>query len=102
MSQIARFEALLRRAAVMGAEVRVVPSINSYYGDVEFYAHINGHDSDTVDASISNGPVLHFVELDRAASGIRGLEAQAISDEAASFTRQPLPASQEPRKKADE
>lgn len=91
MSQIARFEALLRRAAELGAEVRVVPSINQYFGDVEFYAHILNHDSDTVDVSISNGPSLHFVDLQRsAAGGLTGDAAKEISAKAATFTRQPL------------
>ena len=91
MSQFARFEALLRKAAVLDACVRVVPMINPYYGDVEFYAYIEGHDSDTVDVTISNGPGLAFIDLDRrAASGLRGDAAKDVSDKAASFTRQPL------------
>lgn len=90
MSNLARFEILLRKAAELEAEVRLVPSINQYYGDVEFYAHIVGHDSDTVDASISNGPSLHFVDLQRSAEGLRGETAKLISEKAVCFTRQPL------------
>jgi hypothetical protein len=90
MSQLQRFDALLRQAAALGANVRVVPSINPHYGDVEFYAHIEGHDSATVDISISNGPSLHIVELQRSASGLRGSDAAALSDKAANFSRQPL------------
>lgn len=90
MSNLARFEALLRRAAELGAEVRVVPMINEMYGDVEFYAHINGHDSDTVDMSICNGPKLGMLELMRGADGLRGDPAAEVSQKAANFTRQPL------------
>lgn len=91
MSELQRFESLLRRAAELGAEVRVVPSINAYYGDVEFYAHIQGHDSDTVDVTISNGPKLAFIDLQRsAAGGLRGEAAKSLSEKARNFTRQPL------------
>ena len=90
MRQLAKFEALLRRAAVLGAEVRLVPSINATYGDVEFYAHILDHDSDTVDVSISNGPALSFLDLQRSASGLRGPDAAEISGKSASFTREPI------------
>jgi hypothetical protein len=90
MSQLAAFEALLRRAAELGAPVRLVPSINAHYGDVEFYAHIENHDSDTVDMSIDNGPRLALIELQRSAPGLTGDAALDISRKAASFTRQPL------------
>ena len=90
MSQLAKFEALLRRAAVLGAEVRLVPSINEHYGDVEFYAHILGHDSDTVDMSIDAGPGLKLIELQRAAQGLTGEAAKEISAKAESFTRQAI------------
>lgn len=90
MSQLDGFEALLRRAAVLGAEVRLVPMINRHYGDVEFYAHIEGHDSDTVDMSIESGPKLGMLRLERAADGLRGDAAAEISRKAEAFTRQPL------------
>lgn len=90
MSQLEKFEALLRQAAVLGAEVRVVPMINATYGDVEFYAHIDGHDSETVDISITNGPGLAWLPLERAASGLRGDGAKDISEKSDNFTRQPL------------
>jgi hypothetical protein len=90
MSQLAKFENLLRRAAVLGAEVRVVPMINRYYGDVEFYAHIDGHDGDNVDMTIDGGPGLKMVELSRSADGLHGADAEPVSKKAESFTRQSL------------
>lgn len=90
MSQLEKFENLLRNAAVHGAEVRVVPMINSSYGDVEFYAHILGHDSDTVDVSISNGPSLSWLPLERGAQGLTGEPAREISEKSDNFTREVL------------
>lgn len=81
MSDISRFEALLRDAAHKGATVNVKPSINPHYGHVEFYAHIEGHDSDTVDVAICNR--LGFLQLERSAQGITGPDAEAISEKVA-------------------
>lgn len=77
MSDISKFEALLRDAAEKGAEVRLVPMINRHYGHVEFYAHIEGHDSDTVDVAICER--MAFLQLERGAAGLRGPEAVEIS-----------------------
>lgn len=82
MSDISRFETLLRKAAELSAEVRVVPKINPHYGDVEFYAHIEGYDSDTVDVSICRRAA--FLQLERAAGGVTGDEAKAINEKIAS------------------
>lgn len=90
MSELMKFESLLRRAAELEAEVRVVPMVNATYGDVEFYAHIQGHDSDTVDMTISNGPRLAMIQLQRGADGLRGEPSREISAKAASFTRDVL------------
>lgn len=80
MSDISPFEALLRDAALAGAEVRVVPMINRHWGHVEFYAHVEGHDSDTVDVAIC--PRMAFLDLQRSADGLRGPDAKPISDAA--------------------
>jgi hypothetical protein len=80
MSDISKFEALLRDAAEKGAEVRLVPMINRYYGHVEFYAHIDGHDSETVDVAICER--MAFLQLERGADGLRGPEAIPISQKA--------------------
>lgn len=87
MSDIARFEALLRDAALKGAEVRLVPMVNATYGHVEFYAHTEGHDSDTVDVAIC--PRMAFLDLQRSAEGLRGPDAKAVS-EAATATPEPM------------
>ena len=75
MTDIAKFEDLLRDAAEKAAEVRLVPSVNPYSGDVEFYAHIDGHNSETVDIAIC--PRLSFLQLRRGADGVRGEAAKA-------------------------
>lgn len=62
------FEALLRDAALRGWEIRLVPMINDRE-EVEFYAHVSDHDSDTVDAALAGDCI---VTLDREASGRRG------------------------------
>ncbi|MEO1169939.1 MAG: hypothetical protein AAFW97_14635 [Pseudomonadota bacterium] len=82
MSDIYKFEQLLRRAAELEAEVRIVPMINQHYGDVEFYAHIEGHDSDTVDISICKRSA--FLQLNRGADGLKGELAREINKKAAS------------------
>lgn len=87
MADISRFEALLREAALKGASVRVTPSINAAYGHVEFCAHIEGHDSDTVDVAIC--PRLAFLQLERSADGLRGPDARPVSD-LATATPDPL------------
>lgn len=80
MSQVEKFEKLLRRAAILGAEVRVVPMINNSFGDVEFYAHIQDHNSDTVDVALSAAP-LDWVPLVGAASGLRGEPARLLCEQ---------------------
>lgn len=82
MSDIYKFEQLLRKAAELGADVRLVPKINPHCGDVEFYAHIHGHDSDTVDVSICKRSA--FLQLDRGADGVTGDEAKEINLKVAS------------------
>lgn len=77
MSDISRFEALLRDAAHKGATVNVKPMVNPHDGSVEFYAHIEGHDSDTVDVSICHR--LGFLQLLRGADGLTGADAEAVS-----------------------
>lgn len=64
-----RFEELLRYAAERSREVRLVPMIDER-GRVQFYAHIHGANSDTVDAVMIDGDM---VDLEgKAASGVRG------------------------------
>ncbi len=90
MSNLAKFEALLRRAAGLGADVRVVPFVNQDYGDVEFYAHIQGDDGAAVNVTLCNGPTLSFLDLQRVAVGMRGTDAAAISRLVESYSREPL------------
>jgi hypothetical protein len=82
MNDVSKFEQILRRAAELEAEVRIVPMINQYYGDVEFYAHIQGHDSETVDISICKRSA--FLQLERGAGGLTGDPARVINEKMAS------------------
>lgn len=59
------FEEFLTKAMMEGQTVRLVP-VPAREGGVEFYAHVQDHDSDTVDYVVSGDEI---TRLDRGAGG---------------------------------
>ena len=59
MDQDYTFEKFLRDAVNMNGEVRLVPRVNED-GDVVFYAHVNGMNSETVDYRVSHDTIINM------------------------------------------